>query len=83
MWECKYKGSDEHDIPELLKAERTGHDMPGMRGVYGHVRPAMRAALKAALQARWERSPSVRAQLAPKIGHRSVGDAKQVSGYSR
>ena len=38
----------------MLKSERLGHDEPGMRGVYGHVSPAMREELKAALQARWE-----------------------------
>jgi hypothetical protein len=42
---------DEDGIPEVLKAERMGHEMPGMHGVYGHVSPAMRAGLKAALQA--------------------------------
>ena len=100
----------EDGIPEVLKTERMGHEMPGMHGVYGHVSPAMRAALKVALQARWEGSlrdraqlcprsivptldallapyrqaPSkIRSQLAPKIGHRRVGDAKQVSGYGR
>ena len=44
---------DEDGIPEVLKTERMGHEMPGMHGVYGHVSPAMRADLKAALQERW------------------------------
>jgi hypothetical protein len=35
-----------------------------MRGVYGHVSPAMREELKAALQARWEDSLRQRARLA-------------------
>jgi len=39
---------DEDGIPEVLKTERMGHEMPGMHGVYGHVSPAMRADLKAA-----------------------------------
>ena len=56
---------DEDRIPEVLKTERMGHEMPGMHGVYGHVSPAMRADLKAALQARWERSLRERAQLCP------------------
>jgi hypothetical protein len=30
------------------------HEVPGMRGVYGHVSPAMRADLKAVLQERWQ-----------------------------
>jgi hypothetical protein len=36
-----------------------------MRGVYGHVSPAMREELKAALQARWEESLRERAALSP------------------
>jgi hypothetical protein len=45
--------TDEDQIADVLKSERLGHDEPGMRGVYGHVSPAMREELKAALQARW------------------------------
>jgi hypothetical protein len=37
-----------------------------MRGVYGHVSPAMRAELKAALQACWEGSLRDLAQLCPR-----------------
>ena len=33
---------DEDGIPEVLKTERMGHEMPGMHGVYGRVSPAMR-----------------------------------------
>jgi hypothetical protein len=40
--------------------------MPGMHGVYGHVSPAMRANLKAALQERWDNSLRQRARLAPR-----------------
>jgi hypothetical protein len=40
-----------------------GHEMPGMPGVYGHVSPAMRVDLKAALQERWETSLRERARL--------------------
>jgi len=54
---------DEDGIPEVLKTERMGHEIPGMHGVYGHVSPAMRADLKAALQERWEGSVWERAQL--------------------
>ena len=56
---------DEDQIPDVLKSERLGHDEPGMRGVYGHVSPAMRGELKAALQARWEESLRQRAALSP------------------
>jgi hypothetical protein len=37
---------DEDGIPEVLKTERMGHEMPGMHGVYGHVSPAMHATLR-------------------------------------
>jgi hypothetical protein len=42
-----------------------GHEMPGMHGVYGHVSPAMRADLKAALQERWETSLRERVRVSP------------------
>jgi hypothetical protein len=57
---------DEDGIPEILKAERMGHEMPGMHGVYGHVTPAMRANLKAALQERWENALRERARFSPR-----------------
>lgn len=56
---------DEDGIPEVLKTERMGHEMPGMHGVYGHVSPAMREELKAALQARWDEALLQRAALSP------------------
>ena len=57
---------DEDGIPEVLKTERMGHEMPGMHGVYGHVSPGMRADLKAALQERWDSSLRERARLSPR-----------------
>ena len=57
---------DEDQIADVLKSERLGHDEPGMRGVYGHVSPGMRADLKAALQERWEASLRERAQISPR-----------------
>jgi len=54
---------DEDGIPEVLKTERMGHEMPGMHGVYGHVSPAMRADLRAALQDRWDAALRERARL--------------------
>jgi hypothetical protein len=57
---------DEDGIPEVLKTERIGHEMPGMHGVYGHVSPAMRAELCAALQERWKASLRQRARLSPR-----------------
>lgn len=57
--------TDEDGIPEVLKTEQMGHERPGMDGVYGHISPAMRATLKAALQARWADSLRERARLCP------------------
>ncbi len=57
---------DEDGIPEVLKTERMGHEMPGMHGVYGHVSLGMRAELKAALQERWKSSLRERARLSPR-----------------
>jgi hypothetical protein len=57
---------DEDRIADVLKSERMGHEVPGMRGVYSHVSDAMRAELKAALQERWETSLRERARLAPR-----------------
>ncbi len=47
---------EESGISDLLRSERMGHEVPGMRGVYGHVSPAMRADLTVTLQERWEAS---------------------------
>jgi hypothetical protein len=46
----------EDGIPEILQAERLGHTVPGIRGVYTHVSDAMRDDLKAKPQQRWEAS---------------------------
>lgn len=57
---------EEAGISDLLRSERMGHEVPGMRGVCGHVSPAMRADLEAALQERWEASLRERARLSPR-----------------
>ncbi len=49
-----------------VKSERMGHEVPGMCGVYSHVRGAMRAELKTALEERWAASLRERARLAPR-----------------
>jgi hypothetical protein len=61
---------DEAGVPDALKSERMGHELPGMRGIYSHVSPAMRADLLACLQERWLTSLEARAQISP---HSSVG----------
>lgn len=53
-------------VPYVLQAERMGHEVPGMRGTYAHVSPAMRADLTTALQALWETSLRQRAALSPR-----------------
>jgi hypothetical protein len=40
-------------MPEVLKTERMGHEVPACTGLR-HASPAMRADLKAAFQERWE-----------------------------
>jgi hypothetical protein len=57
---------DEAGITDVLKSERMGHEVPGMRGVYGHVSASMRAELTAALQERWETALRERARLFPR-----------------
>lgn len=53
----------EDAIPEVLQAERLGHTVPGIRGVYSHVSDTMRDGLKAKLQMRWEISLQERLRL--------------------
>ncbi|MFD8558230.1 tyrosine-type recombinase/integrase [Streptosporangium canum] len=53
----------EEGIPEILQAERMGHAVPGMRGVYTHVSKTMREQLVGALQVRWETALAQRAAL--------------------
>lgn len=50
-------------MPYLLVSERMGHDVPGMRGVYGHPTAAMRSALNEVLEACWATSLQERARL--------------------
>jgi hypothetical protein len=57
---------EEAGVSDVLRSERMGHEVPGMRGVYAHVSPAMRADLKAALQQRWEASLAERARHFPR-----------------
>lgn len=57
---------EEASISDLLRSERMGHEVPGMRGIYRHVTPAMREVLTAMLQERWGASLRERAQLSPR-----------------
>jgi integrase len=55
---------DEIGVRYVLQSERMGHEVPGMRGVYSHITPGMRAGLRAGLQELWERSLHERSRLA-------------------
>jgi len=44
----------EDDIPEIAQAKRLGHRLPGVRGIYSHVTPAMQQRITDALQRRWQ-----------------------------
>lgn len=56
---------DEAGISYVLQSERMGHEVPGMRGVYSHISPRMRASLVDALQELWEASVAEQARLSP------------------
>jgi hypothetical protein len=55
---------DDLGIRYVLQSERMGHEVPGMRGVYSHITPGMRAELTTGLQELWEESLSQRRQSA-------------------
>jgi integrase len=54
---------DDLGIRYVLQSERMGHEAPGMRGVYSHITPRMRAELRDGLQELWETSLEERARL--------------------
>ncbi len=43
----------EDDIPEVAQAKRLGHRLPGVRGIYSHVTPAMIQRIVDSLEQRW------------------------------
>jgi len=47
---------DDLNIRYVLQAERMGHEVPGMRGVYKHIAPEWRTDLVDGLQRLWEKS---------------------------
>jgi hypothetical protein len=57
---------DDLNIRYVLQAERMGHEVPGMRGVYKHIAPEWRVDLVNGLQRTWEESLAERAKIAPR-----------------
>lgn len=55
---------DDLGVRYVLQSERMGHEVPGMRGVYSHITPRMRAELRESLQQLWETSLQERARFA-------------------
>lgn len=55
---------DDLNIRYVLQAERMGHEVPGMRGIYTHIAPEWRVDLMAGLQRTWEASLAQRAAIA-------------------
>ncbi|WP_026126819.1 hypothetical protein [Nocardiopsis xinjiangensis] len=46
----------EDGVPEVARAARLGHRMPGMANVYEHVTPEMREQVLTVLERRWQAS---------------------------
>ena len=57
---------DDLNIRYVLQAERMGHEVPGMRGIYKHIAPEWRVDLVNGLQRVWEVSVAARATIAPR-----------------
>jgi integrase len=56
----------EDGVPEAAQAKQLGHRLPGVRGIYSHVSPAVAQRLVDGLQRRWE-------QTAPPTGTAAQG----------
>jgi len=54
---------DDMGVRYVLQSEGMGHEVPGMRGVYSHITPRMRAELNAGLQELWVRSLHERSRI--------------------
>lgn len=71
---------DEAGISYVLQSSQMGHEVPGMRGVYSHISPSMRAGLRTALQAMWEDALRRRAELSPRSSVRALDALLAASG---
>jgi hypothetical protein len=54
---------DDLNVRYVLQADRMGHQVAGMRGVYAHIAPEWRADLTEGLQRLWEQSLDARLQI--------------------
>jgi hypothetical protein len=54
------------NVRYVLQAERMGHEVPGMRGIYKHIAPEWRIDLVTGLQRTWEEALAGRANIAPR-----------------
>ena len=57
---------DEGGAPYVYQSAQMGHEVSGMRGVYSHVSPSMRAGLRKHLQAAWKGALRQRAAVSPR-----------------
>ncbi|KWX00833.1 Integrase family protein [Carbonactinospora thermoautotrophica] len=50
---CPRDRGKSNGIPDIAQADRLGHTLPGISGVYSHTTPAMIEQIVDALQRRW------------------------------
>jgi integrase len=74
---------DELGVRYVLQSERMGHEVPGMRGVYTHITPRMRAELRDGLQELWEASLDERVRLAERSAVGILDDLLRAGGGGR
>lgn len=58
----------EDGVPEVAQFERLGHRLGGIRGVYSHASPEMRARVLGGLETRWKDSLRQRAEIDRRAG---------------
>jgi hypothetical protein len=59
---------DDLNFRYVLQADRMGHEVPGMRGVYKHIAPEWRVDLVNGLQRLWDESLASRAKFSVRVG---------------
>jgi hypothetical protein len=71
---------DDLNIRYVLQAERMGHEVPGMRGIYTHIAPEWRVDLVNGLQRLWEESLDQRALYSPRSAVPLLDDLLRLVG---